>query len=149
MSNIDVTKLVTVDDKFQALKDTQVAAISAGCAAAIFAGFTSSALGAAYTYPFKTTDQQNLSDSVLASTLPGVTDTWTTPFWCADSTGAWAMRGHTAAQIQQVGTDAMTRKLACMAQNDTLAAQVNAITDPTKTTDVQAIVWVDPAGGSS
>jgi hypothetical protein len=141
MSNIDLTKLVTVADKLAAAKDARIAAISADCQAAIFAGFHSSALGADYLYPFKTTDQRNLSDSVLASTLPGRPDDWTTPFWCADAAGAWAFRAHTAAQIQQVGDDAMARKLACIEQNTALAAQVQAATDQA---GVEAVQWVTP-----
>lgn len=116
----------------------KIAALSAACQADIFAGFHSSALGADHLYPFKVTDQRNLSDSVLASTLPGRAADWTTPFWCADSAGVWAMRLHTAAQIQQAGDDAMARKLACMAQNDTLAGQVMAATTIEA---VEAITW--------
>jgi hypothetical protein len=47
----------------------QIATISAACAAAILAGFSSSALGAPYTYPAKTTDQMNLASSVLDALL--------------------------------------------------------------------------------
>jgi hypothetical protein len=48
---------------------SQIAILSASCAAAITDGFTSSALGSAYTYPAKATDQQNLTASVLASLM--------------------------------------------------------------------------------
>jgi len=126
---------------------SQTAQISRDCSAAIYAGFQSSALGSVYDYPFKQLDQQNLSDSVLASMLPTNPPEWQTPFWCADQADppVWAMRMHTAAQIQQVGQDAMERKLACMAQNDALAAQIAAATTVAA---VQAIVWVDPAAAT-
>lgn len=117
---------------------TQIATLSAACAAAITAGFTSSALGTVHTYPAKQTDQQNLSASVLASLYPGLAAGWTTPFWCADSTGAWAFVNHTAAQIQQAGADGKAAILANMAKNAAFAAQVNAA----KTiAAVQAVVW--------
>jgi hypothetical protein len=119
-------------------KASQTAIVSAACQDAIVAGFTSSALGAAHTYPAKPTDQQNLNASVVASILPGVAADWTTPFWCADSAGAWAYVMHTAAQIQQVGTDGKAAILACLTKNQQLAAQIDAATTVEA---VQAIVW--------
>lgn len=119
----------------QALK---VAELSVACQADIYAGFRSSALGADYLYPAKDTDQQNLASSVLASILPGQPANWTTPFWCADATGAWAFREHTAAQIQQVGKDGKARIIACMTQNVTLSGQVIAATTIEA---VEAIAW--------
>jgi hypothetical protein len=118
----------------------QSAVIDAACAAAIVSGFTSSALGSAYTYPSKVTDQQNLAASVLASILPGVTTGWTTPFWCADSTGMWSWVNHTAAQIQQVGADSKTAILGYQSQNAQLQAQLVAA-NITTVDQVAAIVW--------
>ena len=92
----------------------QVGVLTAACQSAIYAGFTSSALGAAYTYPAKDTDQQNLASSVLASLMPANATGWTTPFWCADANGNWAFVNHTVAQIQQVGIDGKTAILAAM-----------------------------------
>lgn len=117
---------------------SQIQILSAACQAEILAGFTSSALGSAYTYPAKPTDQQNLSASVLASLMPGLASTWTTPFWCADASGVWAMRAHTAAQIQQVGIDGKAATVAAIEKNATLAGQVQAATTVAA---VQAIVW--------
>jgi hypothetical protein len=121
-------------------QSTQSAVIDAACAAAIVSGFTSSALGSAYTYPSKVTDQQNLAASVLASILPGVTTGWTTPFWCADSTGMWSWVNHTAAQIQQVGADSKTAILGYQSQNAQLQAQLVAA-NITTVDQVAAIVW--------
>jgi hypothetical protein len=118
---------------------TQTATISAACQAAIYAGFTSSALGAVYTYPFGDKDQTNLNGDVSLSMLPANQVTgWTTPFWCADSNGVWDMRSHSAAQIQQVGSDAAAAKLACVNKNIALATQVAAATTVVA---VQSIVW--------
>lgn len=119
-------------------KAAQTASLSKQCQQAIYAGFTSSALGAAYTYPAKDTDQQNLTASVVSSLVPGLATGWTTPFWCADANGAWAFRPHTATQIQQVGTDGKAAILAAMQKNQQLADQVNAATT---VADVQAVVW--------
>lgn len=116
----------------------QTALVSAACNAAIVAGFSSSALGVAYTYPAKPTDQQNLTASVLASLLPGVPDTWTTPFWCEDATGNWAYEMHNAAQIQQVGQDGKADILTKLTKNQTLAAQIAAATTLAA---VAAIIW--------
>jgi hypothetical protein len=121
-----------------AAQASQAQTLNSACANAITAGFTSSALGSAYTYPSGVTDQQNLTASILASLLPGLAEGWTTPFWCANSSGVWAWTNHTAAQIQQVGTDAKTAILALQSQNATLQAQVAAAT----TVDaVAAITW--------
>jgi len=120
---------------------SKIAELSASCQLDIYAGFHSSALGADFLYPAKPTDQQNLASSVLASILPGQPTDWTTPFWCADGTGSWAFRVHTAAQIQDVGKDAKARILACMAQNVALAAQATAAETVQA---VQAIEWISP-----
>jgi len=117
---------------------TQIAALSASCASAIIAGFTSSALGSVYTYPSKIVDQQNLAASVLASMIPNLPTTWTTPFWCANSEGVWARVPHTVDQIQQAGIDGKAAVEGYQAQNDSLAQQVSAATT---IAEVQAIVW--------
>jgi hypothetical protein len=123
----------------QAIQSTY---LNSACASAIVSGFTSSALGTAYTYPSNITDQQNLAASVLASLLPGVGAGWTTPFWCANSSGTWAWTSHTAAQIQQVGTDGKAAVLACQSQNATLQTQVAAATNVDA---VAQVAWVPTA----
>ena len=121
----------------------QVSAIDAACASSITAGFTSTALDGKteYTYPSKVTDQANLSSSVLASLLPGNSPDWATPFWCADPSGAWAYRSHTAAQIQAVGVDGKNAISACILKKISLEAQIAAATT---VAEVQAIVWTAP-----
>lgn len=122
-----------------ALRMLQSAMLSAQCQASIFAsGFPSSALGAVHGYPSDQMSQLNLLASVSASLLPSLPAGWTTPFMCADSTGAWAFRDHTAAQIQQVGTDAKAVVLAARQKLATLSAQVAAATTAAA---IAAIAW--------
>lgn len=121
-----------------AARAARAALISNACKAEILSGFSSSALGAAHHYPAKTTDQQNLASSVLASLLPELPADWTTPFWCADISGVWAFRLHTASQIQQVGQDAKAAILYAMARNEQLQAVIVAATT---LTELEAITW--------
>lgn len=120
------------------IKAGQLAVLQAACDAEIAAGYTSSALGAAHLYPTKDADQLNMSASVVASLLPGIAAGWTTPFWCADGSGAWAMRDHTAAQIQQAGTDGKAMIQTAQVKLADLSVQVLAATDAAA---VQAINW--------
>lgn len=128
------------DDKYALpnAKELQTVLISQACQAAIVTGFTSSALGTEHTYPAKPIDQQNLSASVLASLMPGVAADYRTPFWCADSTGEWAYEPHTAAQIQQVGTDGKEAILVCLTKNQELAAKIEAAST---VDNVLSITW--------
>lgn len=121
-----------------AAQTKQLGILNAACQAQIYAGFTSSALGATYTYPAKDKDQANLTASYAASFDPTNTTGWTTPFWCMDGTGNWALVQHTAAQIQQVGRDGKAAILSAITKNETLAKQVMAATT---VANVEAIVW--------
>lgn len=122
----------------QQAQSAQVSTLRNICQAAIVGGFVSSALGAAHTYPSTLTDQHNLSGSVVASLLPGLPSTWTTPFWCQNSSGAWIFAEHTVAQIQQVGSDGKAWVIAQQTQLQELQAQVMAATTIAA---VQAVVW--------
>ncbi len=117
---------------------SQCANLSVACAGAIVAGFASSALGVPHTYPSQPTDQSNLIGAEAASRNPANPSTWTVPFWCADSTGVWALRAHTAAQIQQVLADGVAARVALSQKLAGLVAQVNAATTIAA---VQAVVW--------
>jgi len=81
--------------------------VLAHCETLIVGGLVSAALGAPHTYPSKVIDQQNLAANVQRSTLPiNASDpNWITWHMCADVSGAWQFRPHTAAQIQAVGED--------------------------------------------
>lgn len=119
-------------------QQSQIQAIDDACAAAIVGGFPSSALGQAYTYPSKMTDQQNLAAAVQRSMLPGFTSVL---FWCADRYGQWAMRGHNQAQIQQVGIDGFNWISKCIAKKAALEVQVMGLQDPDA---IAQIVWSNP-----
>lgn len=119
-------------------RTSQTESLSAACAAAIVAGFSSSALGAVYTYPSQPNDQSNLIGAEAASRNPANPSTWTIPFWCADSAGAWALRAHTAAQIQQVLADGVAARVALSQKLASLTAQVAAATTVAA---VQSIAW--------
>lgn len=116
-----------------------VAGLTAACGAAITGGYSSAALGTPHTYPMSQTDQINMLGSIAASTLPsGQVPGWTTPFMCADSTGAWALRPHTATQIQQAGQNGKAWVVTCQTH---LAAQAAAVLAATTVADVEAITW--------
>ena len=122
----------------QRAQTIQKALVNASCVSAMTGGFTSSALGSAYTYPFTLTDQHNLSGSVVASLLPNLPSGWTTSFWCMDSAGAWSFAPHTAAQIQQVGMDG---KAWIAAQQEKLASLNAQIEVATTVSAVQSVLW--------
>ncbi len=119
-------------------QQAQLAIVGAACAAAITGGFQSSALGKAYTYPSTQNDQANLNANVVSSLLPGLPANWTTLQICGDADGKWGYMPHTAAQIQQVGTDGKAGILGCLTKNAGLQAQIAAATTVAA---VQAINW--------
>ncbi|MGW9947006.1 hypothetical protein J2W92_002343 [Rhizobium leguminosarum] len=119
-------------------RSIKIAELTVACAAAMVSGYTSAALGDEHIYPSKVIDQINMMGSVTASLLPGQPQDWTTPFWCADETGAWAFRLHTAAQIQSAGADGKAHILHCQTKLSQLSAQVMAAASAEA---VAAIVW--------
>lgn len=125
------------------LRADKAADIEQACRDAIYAGFTSNALGTVHHYPAKDKDQSNLVGSVTESLYPNLSTEWVTPFWCATLTadGEWAYRLHSAAQIQQVGMDAKAAIVAALTYNAQLQAQI-AVADAE---GLEAIVWNPPA----
>lgn len=119
-------------------KQAQIAIIAQASAAAQTTGFSSSALGSAYTYPSGLQDQANLTACIVASLLPGNPTTWTCLFWCTSSAGASNFVSHTAAQIQQVGQNALAAIMACKSKQLTLTEE---ILSATTITAVQGVVW--------
>jgi hypothetical protein len=119
-------------------KALKAKAISAACEQQILAGFTSSALGTAHTYPNNDRDQVNLSGSILRSTLPNTQPTDVYPFLCKDSNEVWEYQLHTAAQIQQVGTDSYNFILAARVKNATLQYMISQATNQA---GLDSIVW--------
>jgi len=120
------------------LRAQKISALYAKCDSVITGGYTSSALGAPHTYPSSQTDQMNMMASVTASLLPNLQSGWTTPFWCADASGAWSMAQHTTTQIQQAGSDGKAFIVAAQEHLAVLTAQVNAAADAAA---VAAIDW--------
>lgn len=121
-------------------KAAQSQLVSASCQAAIMAGFSSAALGTAHTYPAKPTDQANLAANVLSSLLPSLPSTWTTQQICATQAvpPVWGYVAHTAAQIQQVGSDGKAAILAFLIKNASLQGQIQSASTVAA---VQAVVW--------
>ncbi len=113
-------------------KAAQVAKLTAGCSAAITAGFTSSALGSAATYPSSPTDQAN-QHTVAQCTSGGL-------LWC-EASGAWALKQHTQAQAQAVVSDFGVWLNKCQQQLVSLTADVNAATTVSA---AQAVSWTNP-----
>ena len=121
----------TEAEEFSFVKAAQIASLTASCGAAIVAGFPSSALGTAYTYPSQPNDQTNLIGAVAGGLA-------TINFWCADSEGVWGFTAHTALQIKQVLADGGTQRMNYSAKLLDLVTKVNAAAT---VVDVQAVVW--------
>ncbi|MCQ2994357.1 DUF4376 domain-containing protein [Pseudomonas syringae] len=118
----------------------QILALDAACAALIVGGFRCDALvsGKPFLYPSNLTDQSNLIAAVVASLLPSISPDWSTDFWCADDSGEWALRPHTASQIQQVGVTVQGGILALIQKKVVMVAAINRATT---VAEVQAKVW--------
>ncbi|WP_199028682.1 hypothetical protein [Ralstonia sp. ASV6] len=128
---VDPVSLMTLSE----IQAAQKAKVDALCAAALSAGFDSSALGGAHSYPSEDTDQRNLQNAVSAAAI--ASSTWTTPIWCA-SNDAWSFAPHTAAQVQQVNADWLAYRVAAQQKYAGLIAKINAATS---VEEVQAIDW--------
>ena len=137
------TTVVAYEAPLATLRSAKLAELRAACAAAIVAGYSSSALGSPHLYPATLTDQSNMLASVTSSLLPGLAEGWTTPFWCADAAGVWARRQHTVAQIRQAGSDGVAHVLA---QQDLLSGLENDLAAAGSAAAVGAVVW--PTGGA-
>lgn len=112
-------------------KIAQKLLIETSCASAITNGISSSALGAAHTYPSGQVDQLNLTAIVVRSMLPGYT---ASKFKTLDA--GWL--DHTALQIQQVGIDVEAFIATQLQKSAILQAEIDAATTSAA---VQAIVW--------
>lgn len=123
-------------------KNLQMQNLRTQCRSTIVAGFTSSALGASYHYPFNNTpespDQLNIASAVLAAFINANTTGWVIPIWVRDSSNQWVFMDHTAPQVQQVGVDSKTFVVTNQTKLNNLITQINAATTVAA---VQAIVW--------
>jgi hypothetical protein len=129
-----ITPVPTFDEN----KASKKAAILNECNVSCIAGFLSSALGTDHLYASQVLDQMNLNANVVDSLLPHPVG-WTTMHVCQEvSTGEWAYRAHTAAQIQQAGSDVKAGILTALLRNAILQSQIDlATTQP----QLDAIVW--------
>ena len=84
------------------------------CQSAITGGFSSSALGSAYSYPSDPITQANIN-SAAGNPNGG-------SLWC-ESGGVWALKAHTQSQAQTVLTALMAWVNACQGKLDTLIAE--------------------------
>ncbi|MBW4049426.1 MAG: DUF4376 domain-containing protein [Proteobacteria bacterium] len=136
--SIDVLQQAWNSVLVQQAQTVQIALIAAASAAAQTTGFTSSALGSAYSYPSGLQDQANLTACIVASLMPGNASTWTVEFWCMSAAGVSNFVPHTAAQIQQVGKDALAAIMVQKSKQYALSLQIQAATTIAA---VQAVVW--------
>ena len=113
-------------------QSTQIAVLRTACANAITGGFSSSALGSAYSYPSDPISQANMN-TVAGSPSGG-------SLWC-ETGGVWTLKAHTQSQAQAVLAAFVSWLNACQTQLATLTAEVNAATTVSA---VQAVVWVNP-----
>ncbi|WP_244135841.1 hypothetical protein [Burkholderia vietnamiensis] len=109
------------------------AILTAACAASIVSGFSSSALGSAYSYPSAPTDQAN--QTTLAQCASGGM------LWCAAG-GVWSFKQHTQAQVQAVVSSFSAWLNKCQQQLVALTSQVSAATTVSA---VESIAWTNPA----
>lgn len=119
-------------------RNRKAASLRAACQQEIRDGYASAALGAAHAYPASEVDQRNMISAVTASLLPGIPADWKTPFWCADSAGEWAMRDHTAAEIQRAAADGRDAVVAAQTKLAALLARVSTANRG----DLERIVWL-------
>jgi hypothetical protein len=134
-----LTQIVpTAAELLATAKDAQIAQIEAASMSAQTSGFTSSALGSAYSYPSGIQDQANLNAVATLSTFPGQPTDATYLFWCTSSADVSGFVSHTAQQIQQVGRDALAAIMSQKSKQWTLTQQITAATT---IAEVQTIVW--------
>ncbi|WP_232464353.1 hypothetical protein [Burkholderia ubonensis] len=122
----------TATQQLATAQAAQIAMLTQACSSAITSGFSSSALGSAYTYPSTLTDQTNQS-TVANCSSGGV-------LWCATG-GAWSFKQHTQAQAQTVIENFTMWLNKCQQQLVTLKSQVSAAETIAV---VQAIMWTNP-----
>ena len=117
------------------VKARKVTEFNAACGAQIVGGFTSSALGAVYTYTATLEDQANLL-GLIAIGASG-------EFTCTDTAGVKARRLHTMAQLRTVLTDGGAFKDSLLAKVRTLKDRIAAApnTDLPDSSSVEALTW--------
>lgn len=125
-------------DIIQAARRKKIADLSQACAAAIVGGYKSDALGAIHEYPSKSHDQLNMLGSVTDALTPGKPDDWRTSFWCANASGLWAFREHTAEEIIAAGQAGKAHVVACQT---TLATLSTSVASAATIEEISAVTW--------
>ncbi len=126
----------TAAELLAAAQELQIGVLTAQARKVIVGGFSSTALGTAHTYPSTPTDQANLASAAIAGLSAPAG--WETPLSCQNSTGAWALVQHTAAQVAQVKADELVMISAARVK---LAALKTSVAGETTVAAVQAITW--------
>jgi hypothetical protein len=108
------------------------------CRGAIYAGYSSTALGSLHHYPANDKDQVNMIASVTDSYNPANDSNWKTLFWCKDANDVWDYREHTAEQIRKAGADGKAHITAQLSKNALLQSQIS---EATTLEEIDAIVW--------
>jgi hypothetical protein len=119
-------------------RNWKAAALRAACQRQIRDGYNSAALGEAHTYPATEVDQRNMIAAVAGSLSPSLPADWTTPFWCADAAGVWAMRDHTTAEIQRAAADGRSAVIAAQRK---LAALLEQVAGVASRADLEPVTW--------
>ncbi|WP_454686822.1 DUF4376 domain-containing protein [Agrobacterium leguminum] len=135
---ISVYGLEISPDVVGAARRRKLLELSQACANAIVGGYKSDALGALHEYPSKQTDQLNMMGSVTDALTPSKPEGWKTSFWCADESGVWAFREHTAEQIIAAGQAGKAHVVECQT---TLAILNSQVTSATTIEEVSEINW--------
>jgi hypothetical protein len=142
---VDVVNLVLVAPSAAAVlaaaQSMQNALLSSSAGAQIGTGFTSSALGAPYTYALDLVSQSNMQAAAIRMSLTNPAPPSTINYMCADANGVWLRRPHNQTQLLQAAIDGMTYIEAVLAKKDGFVSQINAATTVQA---VEAIVWSYP-----
>ena len=109
-------------------RDIQNSLLMAACQTAIVAGFVSSALGIANTYPSDATSQGNIDRAAAHGGL----------IWCGNDSGGWSLVLHTLVQAQQVQADLWSHIQACQGQIADLRGKIE---QATRIDDVRLVNW--------
>lgn len=119
----------------------QIALLDAACYAAITAGFTSSALGSAYTYGCQNTPQhpnQSNLDAAIAYGRAANDPNFSWKIKCAAGSETPVKRPHNLAQLEQLGADMASWVESNKQRHETIE---NAILAAASVAAVRAIVW--------
>lgn len=88
-------------------KEVKKSAARKQCQNDIVSNYTSLVLGELHTYSGSVTEQANLTAAVNASLASG--PSWAAHLWCADTTGYWSLKTHTANQVQALNLEWVNR----------------------------------------